>query len=96
MVQTQTQQTPHLSRKERMRLRAARHNAEMERERIKNWAIHNGLGRQVPRSCARHERFEGRPNIYICRNAKSLTGDYRGRAESARIASAFPSIRYSV
>ena len=88
MVQTQT-----LTRAEKRAIRAARHNAEMDRDRLKGWAIANGLGRQVPRSCARHERFAGHPHIYICRNAKSLTGGYRGRTEKQGLQSAFPAIR---
>ena len=88
MVQTQT-----LTRAQKRAIRAKRHNAEMELERVRLWAITNGLGRQVPRSCARHERFAGHPHIYICRNVKSLTGAYRGKSEAQAIASAFPSIR---
>lgn len=97
MVQTQTQtQQTYLSRKERMRLRAARHNAERERERLRFWAISNGLGRQVPRSCASRDRFSEYPHIYVCRNAKALTGAYRGKKEAQAIASAYPSIRRAV
>lgn len=91
MVQTRT-----LTRAEKRAIRAARHNAEMERERLKGWAIHNGLGRQVPRSCASRDRFAEHRHIYVCRNAKALTGAYRGKKEAQAIASAYPSIRRAV
>lgn len=90
------QSTQTLTRAEKRAIRAARHNSEMERERLRNWAISNGLSRQVPKSCARHESFERNTHIYVCRNVKSLTGAYRGKREAQAIASAFPSIRRAV